>query len=192
MKKILIINGHPDPESFNKALADAYHTGVKKADAEVSVLNIGELEFNPNLEFGYRKRTSFEPDLEMAIEKIKWADHLVWIYPMWWSSMPAKLKGFIDRTFLPGITFDYVEGKVFPKKLLKGKTGRLIVTADSPHWYHRIIIGNPIINQMKKGILQFCGVNPVKVTYIATIRKSTEKFRQDWLSKVEAIGYNDV
>ncbi len=69
-----------------------------------------DLNFNPNLEFGYRQRTKLEPDLIDAIEKIKKADHIVWVFPMWWYGYPALLKGFIDRTFLPGITFDPIEG----------------------------------------------------------------------------------
>jgi len=82
-KKILIINGHPDNESFNFGLSDAYKKGTENSNAEVSVINIRELEFNPNLQFGYRKRTELEPDLLKAQELIKWADHLVWIYPVW-------------------------------------------------------------------------------------------------------------
>ena len=106
MKKVLIINGHPDRESFNYALSKAYKNGVDKANATVEQINIAELDFSPNLKFGYRKRTDLEPDLIDAIEKIKQADHMVWVFPMWWSGYPALMKGFIDRTFLPGITFN--------------------------------------------------------------------------------------
>ena len=110
--KILIINGHPDQESFNFALSKAYISGAKSNNAEVQVINIRELDFNPNLQYGYRKRTELEPDLLDAQEKIKWADHLVWIYPVWWGSLPAIMKGFIDRTFLPGFAFAKREGSV--------------------------------------------------------------------------------
>ena len=105
-KQVLIINGHPDQESFNSALAAAYQKGAEESAAVVSPLNIRELDFNPNLEFGYRKRLSLEPDLLSSIEKIKAADHLVWGFSMWWYGYPALMKGFIDRTSLPGIMFD--------------------------------------------------------------------------------------
>lgn len=78
--KILIINGHPDKESYNFALAEAYKKGAISSGAEVKEIIIRELVFNPNLQFGYRKRTELEPDLLESQEKIKWADHLVWIY----------------------------------------------------------------------------------------------------------------
>ncbi|WP_064966177.1 NAD(P)H-dependent oxidoreductase [Tenacibaculum ovolyticum] len=188
MKQILIINGHPDKESFNYALSAAYIKGVNKTDAELTQINISDLDFNPNLRFGYRKRMELEPDLVDAIEKIKKADHIVWVFPIWWGGYPALIKGFIDRTFLPGITFQPIEGKPLPKKLLKGKSARLIITSDTPKWYDFLIMKRPAINQFKKGTLQFCGINPVKVTFISVIKDSTLSFREKWLKKVVLLG----
>lgn len=186
--KTLIINGHPDKESYNAALAEAYKQGAEQSKVKVVVINIRELNFNPNLEFGYRKRTNLETDLLSAIEKINEADHIVWVFPMWWYGYPAIMKGFIDRTFLPGITFDYKPGKALPQKLLKGKTGRIIVTADTPKWYDYLLMKSPAINQFKKGTLQFCGINPIKVSYIAPLKDSTEAFRVKWLARVKKLG----
>ncbi|WP_028890112.1 NAD(P)H-dependent oxidoreductase [Tenacibaculum ovolyticum] len=188
MKQILIINGHPDKESFNYALSAAYIKGVNKTDAELTQINISDLDFNPNLRFGYRKRMELEPDLVDAIDKIKKADHIVWIFPIWWGGYPALMKGFIDRTFLPGVTFQPIEGKPLPKKLLKGKSARLIITSDTPKWYDFLIMKRPAINQFKKGTLQFCGINPVKVTFISVIKDSTLNFREKWLKKVVLLG----
>lgn len=188
MKQVLIINGHPDKESFNYALSEAYKKGVNTSDAMVTQINISELEFNPNLKFGYRKRMDLEPDLVAAIDKIKKADHMVWLFPMWWYGYPAIMKGFVDRTFLPGITYQPIEGKPLPEKLLKGKSARLIITADTPKWYDFLIMKRPAINQFKKGTLQFCGINPVKVTYIATMKNSSSDFREKWLRKISVLG----
>ena len=187
-KKVLVINGHPDNESFNYALSEAYLEGLEDADVQVELLNIADLDFNPNLKYGYRKISELEPDLLAAIDKIKEADHMVWILPMWWYGMPALMKGFIDRIFLPGFFFKYQKGNPFPKKLLKGKTARLIITADTVRWYDRWFMGSPLINQFKKGTLEFCGVKPVKVTYIAPIKDSTPSFRAKWLAKVKKLG----
>ena len=123
-KKVLVINGHPDQESFNYALSKAYISGLRNAEAQVESLNIADLDFNPNLKYGYRKISELESDLLQAIDQIKQADHLVWVLPMWWYGMPALMKGFIDRIFLPGLFFKYQKGNPFPKKLLKGKTAR--------------------------------------------------------------------
>lgn len=186
--KILIINGHPDKESFNYALSEAYKKGAKKSGAEIQEIRIRELNFNPNLAFGYRKRTELEPDLLHAQELIKWADHLVWIYPVWWGSVPAIMKGFIDRTFLPGFAFKKREGSVWWDKFLVGKTARIISTLDQPVWYYKLINGNPSNKAMKKLTLHFVGVKKVKTTTIGPLRLSKEEFRTKWLKKVERLG----
>ena len=113
MKRILFINGHPDGGSFNAALAEAYRKGAVETEAEVREIIVRELKFNPSLQYGYRKRTELEPDLLMAQECIRWAEHLVWIYPVWWGSLPALLKGFIDRVFLPGFAFKKRENSLW-------------------------------------------------------------------------------
>lgn len=188
MKQVLIINGHPDKQSYNYALSEAYMSGANKTNAIIDTINISDLDFNPNLKFGYRQRTELEPDLKDAIDKIKKADHIVWVFPMWWHGYPALMKGFIDRTFLPGITFEPIEGKASPKKLLKGKTARIIITSDTPKWYDFLFMKSPAINQFKKGTLEFCGINPVRVTYISPIKNSTLDARKEWLKKVIKLG----
>ena len=190
MKKILIINGHPNLESFNFGIAEAYKKGAINAGAEVKEIIIGELNFNPNLQFGYEKRIELEADLLESWEKIKWADHLVWVHPVWWGGVPAITKGFIDRVFLPGFVFQYRENSVWWDKLLKGKTAHIITTLDQPGLYYCLVFGKPSVNQLKKTVLEFCGVSPVKVTYIQPIRNSTLEFRDRWLEKVKKLGEN--
>jgi putative NADPH-quinone reductase len=100
------------------------------------------------------------------------------------------MKGFIDRTFLQGITYEPKEGKSLPKKLLKGKTARIIITADTPKWYDSLFMKSPTINQFKKGTLEFCGISPVKVTYISLIKGSKNNYRENWLNKITLLGKN--
>lgn len=188
MKKILVINGHPNAESFNRALADAYISGAEKAGTEVKTLTIAELDFNPSLQFGYQQRMELEPDLVRAQQLIVWADHLVWVHPVWWGGLPAITKGFIDRVFLPGFGFKYRENSVWWDKLLTGKTARIITTLDQPGWYYRFAFGRPSVNQLKKSTLQFCGIKPVKVTYVGPIRQSTEGFRAKMIQQITTLG----
>lgn len=186
--KILIINGHPDAESYNFALAEAYRKGAEKSDAEVKQINIRDLDFNPNLQFGYRKRTELEPDLIEAQEKLKWADHMVWVYPVWWGSVPAIMKGFIDRVLLPGFAFQKREGSLWWDKYFNGKSARLICTLDQPALYYRFFNGCPSHKAMKKNTLKFIGVKSVKITAIGPLRLSKEEWRKNWLYKVEKLG----
>ncbi|WP_020570506.1 NAD(P)H-dependent oxidoreductase [Neolewinella persica] len=194
MKNILLIVGHPDAESYNFALADAYEKGLAAgADAgAIRRLNIRDLNFNPNLQFGYRKRTELEPDLLAAWEDIQWADHLVWIYPVWWGSVPAIMKGFIDRVFLPGFVFRKHEGsKIKWDKLLNGKTARIIQTLDQPGWYYRLVYARPSYHAMKQLTMEFTGVRKVKATTIGPLRLSTPEWREKQLAKVKMIGAKD-
>jgi putative NADPH-quinone reductase len=188
MKKIVIINGHPNRDSFNFGLVKAYKEGALKSGAEVQEITIADLKFDPNLQFGYQKRMELEPDLLKAWEIIQWADHLVWIHPVWWGGLPARTKGFIDRLFLPGLAFKYRENSVWWDKLLKGKTGHIITTLDQPGWYYRLFYGRPSVNQLKKSTLVFCGVQTVKVTYVGIIKTSDEGKRNQWLTKVKGLG----
>lgn len=188
MKKIALINGHPNHESFNFALAEAYKKGAENSGAEIKEIIIRDLDFNPNLQFGYQKRMDLEPDLIKAWEIIQWADHLVWVHPVWWGGLPAVTKGFIDRLFLPGLAFKYRENSVWWDKLLTGKTAHIITTLDQPSWYYRIFYGRPSINQLKKSTLEFCGIKPVKVTYIGIIKNAKEEQRKKWIEKVYSLG----
>jgi NAD(P)H dehydrogenase (quinone) len=188
MKKILIINGHPNKESFNYGLSEAYKKGAEKSGNEVKEILVGELEFGPNLQYGYQKRTELEPDLLKAWKKIEWAEHIVWIYPLWWGFMPAILKGFIDRLFLPNFAFQYKENSTQWDKLLKGKTAHIINTMDYPVWYYRWFLRERGTKIMKNMILSFVGIRTTKTTYIAPIKSSNQEFRKNWIEKIKTIG----
>lgn len=191
-KRILVLNGHPDPESYNVALTEAYVQGAQAGGAEVRVLHIRELDFNPNLEYGYRKRTELEPDLLAAREDIQWCQHLAVVHPVWWGSLPAIFKGFIDRLFLPGFAFEKREGSVWWDKLLSGRSGRIITTMDQPGLYYRIRYGQPSIRAMKALTMRFVGIWPVRTLVIGPIRLSKDAFRAKALKKAEAAGRRDA
>ncbi|TKH40757.1 NADPH:quinone reductase [Paenibacillus terrae] len=187
-KKILVIQGNPVAGSYGEALAQSYVKGAEAAGAEVRLLQLSALDFNPNLLGGYRNKLPLEPDLIMAQESIKWAEHLVFVFPIWWGSLPALMKGFIDRTFMPGFAFKYQKGKSMPDKLLKGRTARLITTMDGPGWYYRFFQGQPVHRMMKDSTLHLCGVKPVRSTTIDLMNKLSDQQRNDGLSKVEQLG----
>lgn len=188
MKKILIILGHPVKDTFSGQLFENYKQGALSSGAEVKELVLRDLKFELNFSSGYRGSQELEPDLVKAQELITWAEHLVLIYPNWWSTFPALLKGFIDRTFLPGFAFKYRKGSLLWDKLLTGRSARLIITMDTPPWYYWLVYRRPGHNAMKRGILEFCGIRPVKITTIGSLKISSEQKRQQWLHKVKALG----
>ncbi len=188
MKNILIINGHPTPKSFNHALANAYAKGAKEQGANVEFIEIGALNFESNLAHGYNEKMELEDDLKEAWRKIEMADHLVWVHPVWWGGLPAKMKGFIDRVFLPGVAFKFRKDSIWWDKLLTGKTARIIYTADQPSWFYRFFNKRPSLHALKKMTLEFCGVKPVKTTMIGPIKSTTDKDRERILKKIYLLG----
>lgn len=188
MKKILLILGHPVKDTFSDSLRESYKKGALASGAEVREICLRKLKFDLNFSEGYRGNQQLEPDLVKAQEDISWADHLVLIYPNWWSTFPALLKGFFDRTFLPGFAFNYRKGSLLWDKLLTGRSARIIVTMDTPPWYYWLVYRRPGHNAMKRGILEFCGIRPVRITTIGSLKISSEKKRLSWIKKVENLG----
>ena len=186
-KNIVVIVGHPDSSSYCASLAESYVKAATEEGHEVKLFKLGETNFDPILHHGYHERQELEPELVVIREAIMWASHLVYVYPIWWGSIPALLKGFFDRTFLPGYAFSYRKDSVWWDKLLAGRSAHLIVTMDTPPWYYRWVYGMPGHKQMKITILEWCGVKPIKITSFAPLRNSTTEQREKWRQKV--IGY---
>ncbi|KFM95936.1 MAG: NAD(P)H-dependent oxidoreductase [Paenibacillus macerans] len=186
---VLVITGHPDPQSFCSALSHAYmEAAASEKGANVRELDLSRMSFEPNLKYGYRKRMELEEDLLKAQELIRWADHLVFVYPIWWGTMPAVLKGFFDRVFLPGFAYKYRDNSPLWDKLLKGKTAHLLVTMDTPPWYNRWIYRRAGHRVMKRNILGFCGIKTVRITEFSPVSSSTEAMRAKWLEKSRKLG----
>lgn len=188
MKKILIILGNPKTQSFCRALAESYSRGAKEAGAEVRMLDLREMKFDPVLWEGYDKEQALEPDLEEAQELIKWSEHIVIVFPVWWSSMPALLKGFIDRVFLPGFAFDFRPDNPLWKKYLTGRSAHLIITMGSPYLIYRTLFGKSVHKAVVNGILKFCGINPVHSTTISYIEDMPKEERESFLRELEEKG----
>lgn len=177
--KILVLVGHPDSVSFNVELANAYAEGARERGHEVKRVNIGDLKFDPILHQGYKVIQELEPDLKQLQEDIRWCDHFVIIYPSWWSTMPAMLKGLFDRIWLPGFAFRFHQNGIWWDGLLKGRTARVFVTSDAPPIFTRIIFGDTT-NEIRKGILWFAGFS-VSVKKIGPLKKATDIKKKSWL-----------
>ncbi|WP_064119516.1 NAD(P)H-dependent oxidoreductase [Pseudomonas fluorescens] len=186
-KRILLILGHPSGTSFCAALAERYIQSAIDAGHEVRQLRLGELDFDPVLREGYQQIQVLEEALSAAQSDILWAEHLTLVYPIWWGGIPALLKGFFDRVFLPGFAFKYRKGKAFPDKLLKGRTAHLLVTMDTPPWYYRWFYHMPGLHQVRKTTLEFCGIKPLRTLTFGPVLGSSEPQRKTWLRQAQAI-----
>ncbi len=186
-KRILVILGHPSSNSFCGALAERYAQSALRAGHEVRQLWLGNMNFDPVLREGYQQVQPLEADLRRAQADILWAEHLTLVYPIWWGGVPALLKGFFDRVFLPGFAFKYREGKAFPDKLLRGRSAHLLVTMDTPPWYYRWIYRMPGLHQIRKTTLAFCGIEPRRTLTFGPILGASDSQREAWLRQAQAI-----
>jgi NAD(P)H dehydrogenase (quinone) len=187
-KKILVILGQPQRQSFGGAVAAAYAEGARSAPAEVRELFLGDLTFNPFGPVSADAPTELEPDLAAAQESIRWADHLVFVYPIWWGTIPALLKSFVERVFQQGFAMRIHADSPWWDKLLTGKSARLIVTMNTPPLIYRLVFHQPGHHTMKRSILGFCGVKPVRITEMGPLRNSSAARREHWLAKARDLG----
>ena len=184
MKKILLINGHPNPDSFCYSLAKAYSKGVGE-QATLRQIDVARLNFDVG---ALKHFDSFEipVDLQKAQADIRWANHIVIVHPIWWATMPALLKSFIEQTFLMGFAAKYEKsGKI--TKLLTDKSMRVISTLDTPVFLYKSFLGNPSF-KVHKANFSFCGIKPIRQTYLGPVVKSDEVKRKKWIKKVEQLG----
>lgn len=187
-KRILIVLAHPQAKSYCGALAQAYAEGAKTAGAELRQLNLAEISFNPVGSGSLDKPLELEPVLKQAQDDIRWAEHLVFVYPILWGTIPALLKGFIERVFAPGFAVNWHKDSPLWDKLLKGKSARLIVTLNTPPLLYRLLFRRAGHITMKRSILQFCGISPVRISDIGPMRSATQARREQWLAQARALG----
>ncbi len=187
-KKIIVLLGHPNQESFSSALTNAYIEGAKSAGASVRIHDISKMDFDPNLKLGYQAIQDLEPDLKRFQEDLVWAEHFVLGFPMWWGGMPAMVQGLFDRALLPGFAFKFVEGEMLQKKLLTGRSARALITMDTPSWWYRFVLGRPLTLRLRRQILKFCGFKPAKIKLYAGVGHSKPEQRAKWLSDAKALG----
>ena len=182
--KITAIDGHPGTDRLVTALMDSYLGASEENGAAVTRFALRDIEFDPVLHEGYRQRQDWETGLNEIIESIKDCDHLLIGFPMWWGTMPASLKGFFDRTFLPGVAFKYHKNDPFWDKLFSGKSADVIITADTPGFYFKFRYGSAVQKIMKNQILGFTGFKPIKQYYFAPVRKRAPKDFEGWKNKM--------
>ncbi len=191
VRNIYILLGHPDIKSEHcRALADAYEQGAREAGFNVVRQNLARMKFDPVLHKGYRETQELETSLKKFQKNVEWADHLVIIYPNWWSSMPAQLKGLFDRAWLPGFAFNFTSNYNW-QKLLQGRTGRIIVTLDSPPFLAYSLFGD-YANGLQKAILEFAGVEPTQVTSVGGLKFLPRAWFRRQQRKVYRMGYRGL
>ncbi|MBP9842455.1 MAG: NAD(P)H-dependent oxidoreductase [Candidatus Pacebacteria bacterium] len=186
-KKIVIICGHPDADTFTGTMLDHYQAGAEDAGHEVLRYNLGELNFDPILHKGYKEIQQLEPDLIMLQEALSEADHIVIGYPNWWCTMPALLKGMFDRIWLPGFAFNFNKQTKQIEKHLAGKTARVIIISGSHSPFKTWWQFGDYTNEIQYGILEFAGVK-TRVSSFGPSERVSDDIRYKWIKEAEQMG----
>ena len=185
--RVLLILGHPRKCSLCGALYRAFRTGMAEAGVDFRELVLAELAFDPDVRHPSPSDQRLEPDLQQAQALIAWSDHLVFVYPTWWGTLPARMKGFMDRVLIPGFAFHHRPGGGVTQ-LLKGKTAQLLTTMDTPRWVYRWIYGDPGPRALARATLGYCGVRTVRRTIFGPIVASDALQRSAWLARARCEG----
>lgn len=189
-KRILVINAHPDRSERHLcgALVEAYVEGASGAGHSVRRIDLAGFDFpmlQSQKEFESRK---VPEELQVAVQDILWAEHLVFVFPLWLGTMPALLKAFLEQVMRPGVAFEYGAHGGLAKALLKGRTARLVVTMGMPAVVYRLWFLNHGIAALRRGILNFVGIRPVRETLFGMLAQSGDDTRRKWLAEVRALG----
>ncbi len=186
-----LLDGHPDPASLTSALAARYARGAAGAGADVLVVDVARLAFDPVLRGGHRAPPPDEPDLARVRTAIERSARVAWFFPTWWAGMPAAMKGLVDRLFLPGWAYRY-EGGPLPRGLMAPRASRWVTTMDSPRVWYLLAHHDALGGAFGRATLRFVGFAPVERTVLYGVRRMTEATRQRWLERMEELGHGDA
>ncbi len=194
--KIYVFCGHPNTDpTLSSNFTDAYEAAAKAAGHEVRRADIGKLQFDPILHKGYRAIQELEPDLKKVQEDITWADHFVLIYPLWWASVPALLKGMIDRMWLPRFAFSFIKSPSGKStmgwhRLLKGRTARLIVLSKTHSILEHFLYGD-YTGDVANALLRFSGFK-VRISEVGNSEALSDKSKAAWMKKIEKLAHKGI
>jgi NAD(P)H dehydrogenase (quinone) len=189
MSKIVIVVGNPQTGSYCEALGKAYQRGAESGGHEAELFALAHMKFDAILREGYRREQPLEPDLVAARQALQASDHLVFVFPLWCGDMPAILKGFIERVLQPGLLAIQASHGKTTWKIFKGKSARVIMTMGMPGWFYRWYYGAHALKLLKRNVLHFTGVSPVRSSVYGMVEAVGDEKRKEWLREVEALGH---
>lgn len=184
-RRVLVINGHPDPsgDRYCTALSAAYLRGANLAGHQIRRIDVGALKL-PAIE---TQGQFLEAPCEVARsaqEAIRWAEHVVVVYPLWLGAPPAALKAFMEQVFRYGFALgEPGSGKM---GLLGGRTARVLITMGMPAPFFHFAFDGAGLKCVTRGVLRLAGFE-VRSTIIGSVDRSAER-RRDWLRRIESLG----
>ena len=189
--KVVIVFNHPYDGSFCNAILQSVTKGLVKGNHQIDLIHLDKDNFNPVMKAGdlkgFRDKKPLDPKVLEYSDKIKNAEHIIFIFPIWWELMPAMTKGFVDKVIFPGVAYDYKNADNTRMKPLwnnlKGVT--MITTMNTPNWLYRILFGNAIKKAMIIGTFWKIGFKNRKWISYNQVKQVSIVKREKWLFKLE-------
>ncbi|NDV86511.1 flavodoxin family protein [Aurantimonas aggregata] len=194
-RRILIIVGHPDPapERLCRALAAAYRAGAESAGHTVREIGLATLEIPMLRSQDDFLHGSVPASLAAASAALLEAEHIVLVFPLWLGTMPALLKAFLEQTMRPGLAFLYGAGPAgMPKPALAGRSARIVVTMGMPALAYRLWFRNHGIACLRRNILNFVGIKPVRETLFGQVESVGKARRESWIAAMHRLGARGI
>lgn len=192
MSKTIIVTSHPYAGSFCHALMAAAKQGAEASGQEVEVIDLEADGFDPVMHsadlIGFLKHQAQDEQAKAYIAKLREADHLILVFPIWWELMPAMIKGFIDKVIFPGETFDYKQGGTGMQSLLHLQSTTVITTMNTPKSLYRWAFGNAIQRALLRGTFMKMGLRHLTWFSCNMVKKSSAAKREAWLQRAARIG----
>lgn len=188
MKRITLIQGHPDPqgEHFGHALAQAYAEAAAAAGHELRRIEVAKLDFALLRSQAEWQTPADAPAIVQAQQDMAWAEHLVIFHPLWLGEMPALLKGFFEQAARGGFGLDPKGGAYH--RPLRGRSAHIVVTMGMPALLYRWYFRAHGLKNLKRGILGFVGVAPIRSTLIGMIESGPAWRRNRWIERMRRLG----
>ncbi len=184
-RRVLVVYSHPRDNSLSHAFKESLLKGLRRHDAEVRVRDLYRERFDPLL--WDIEENDLEPVTIALKRDVTWADWLVFVSPMWWTSVPAMLKGFFDRVFTEKYAFRYTPAGI-PEGLLGPRRAFLIATSDTPPIVLRLAGRRGGFQSLVRGVLKLCGIVSARFRIFGSVLTSSPERRRRWIAEVERIG----
>jgi putative NADPH-quinone reductase len=185
---ISVILAHPDPESFNHAIAKTAVEAIKANGHTLFFHDLYQEKFDPLLHTGEIANDAKLPaEIKKHCNEIATADGIIIVHPNWWGQPPAILKGWVDRVIRPNVAYEFLEedsGEGVPKGLLKAKAALVYNTSNTQTQREINVFGDPLETIWKNCIFGLCGVANFNRRMFNVIVTSTEQQRKNWLDSV--------
>ncbi len=187
---MVIVFNHPYKGSYCNALLEAVSNGLKKGNHQVDLIHLDRDGFNPAMSAAdlkaFVEHNVVDPKVMDYQERLKKADHLIFIFPIWWDIMPACTKGFIDRVLSPGLAYDHHPRGFGLIPLLKNLNSvTLITTMNKPKIMYSLLIGNLIKKVMIKSVFKTMGYKNLKWISYNMVKSVSQEKRVKWLTEIE-------